>query len=148
RYNADKEIAELGAYLHDIALVENVGTRDEHNVRGAEIAVSLLEGYDYPKDRIERVRLCVLHHRSSRNSTSIEETCVADADILAHFDNISMIFASAFVRNQLKLENKDQLIEHFEKDFNDLSDMTKKWYRSRYETIMGVLFPDYDINRS
>jgi len=145
KYNADREIVELGALLHDIALVSRVGDRNEHNERGAEIAVKLLEEYNYPKDRTERVRKCVLHHRNSHNSTSVEETCVADADILAHFDNIPMIFSSAFVRNQLKLEDKKQFIEYFEKDFYDLSETSQKEFRARYEVIMSVLFPDETI---
>ena len=41
-YNADLEIVELGALLHDIALVAKVGTKADHHTNGAVIAKELL----------------------------------------------------------------------------------------------------------
>ena len=38
RYHADKEIVQLGALLHDIALVEKIGTRKDHHIQGAVLA--------------------------------------------------------------------------------------------------------------
>lgn len=35
-YGANKEIVELGAILHDIALVSNVGTKADHHTNGAK----------------------------------------------------------------------------------------------------------------
>lgn len=52
---------------------------------------------------MDRVIGCVINHRSSKNATNIEELCVADADILAHFDNMPMLFNSAFNRNNIRL---------------------------------------------
>ena len=90
KYGADIEIVELGALLHDIAMPSEIGPREEHNVYGAKIAEDLLTEYGYPKDRIERVKACVLNHRGSKDlpRNTIEEECVADADVLAHFDSI------------------------------------------------------------
>ena len=67
----------------------------------------------------EKVLNCIFNHRSSKNATNIEELCVCDADILAHFDNIPMLFNSAFNRNNVKLEEiKSWLKACFEKDYN------------------------------
>jgi uncharacterized protein len=148
KYDADKEIVELGALLHDIALVSQVGTHAVHNETGAEITVELLEKYNYPKDKIERVRGCVLHHRSSKNAVNIEEICVADADILAHFDNLPMLFAVVFYGKKtsqtpaiISLETaRENLKKMLEKDFDDLSEKTKELAKDRYHNIMKVLF--------
>ena len=71
-----------------------------------------------------------------KNATNIEETCVADADILAHFDNIPMLFNSAFNRNNLSLnEVREWMLKQFEKDFNDLSDRTKENFKEKYNLI-------------
>ena len=43
------------------------------------------------QQKIKKVVGCVLSHRTSKNCTNIEELCVADADILAHLDNMNMI---------------------------------------------------------
>ena len=88
----------------------------------------------------ERVLKCVYNHRSSKNAESIEETCVADADILAHFDNIPMLFHSAFIRNGVELNDINKWLEAaFEKDYDDLSDKTKESFRNRYELIKDIL---------
>lgn len=140
RYNADLEIVSLGALLHDIALIKKVGTREKHHVNGKIIAQEILNNYNYPKDKMERVLGCVYNHRSSKNATNTEELCVADADILAHFDNIPMLFNSAFNRNNIELsEVRNWMKECFEKDYNDLSDRTKKRFKERYELILEII---------
>lgn len=143
KYNADLEIVELGALLHDVALMSNVGERKDHHINGANIARDILKRIKYPEEKIESVVGCVFNHRSSKNATNIEEQCVADADILAHFDNISMLFNSAFNRNNVKLQDiKEWLKECFEKDYNDLSENTKEYFKERYEMICNILIVD------
>ena len=89
---------------------------------------------------MKKVLKCVYNHRSSHNSQSIEETCVADADILAHFDNIPMLFNSAFVRNRVNLnEVREWMKNAFEEDYNDLSDNTKEMFREKYELILRIV---------
>ena len=139
-YGADIEIVSLGALLHDIALINRVGDRKDHHVNSEIIARKVLDDLDYNPKRKERVLKCVYNHRSSKNAESIEETCVADADILAHFDNIPMLFHIAFVRDNVELNDiKMWLEEAFEKDYNDLSDKTKKSFKNRYELIKDIL---------
>ena len=67
-YGADIEIVELGALLHDIAMPSEYGERDKHHIYGAKIAEELLTRFNYPKDKIEKVRNCVLNHRSSQKN--------------------------------------------------------------------------------
>ena len=146
-YKADRTIVGLGALLHDIALIKKAGDRKDHHINGEKIARNILEKYNCPQEILERVIGCVLNHRSSKNATNIEELCVADADILAHFDNIPMLFNSAFVRNNIKLnEVRAWLKECFEKDYNDLSDNTKKIFSNRYNQICEIILKDYDVN--
>lgn len=139
-YNADNEIVALGALLHDIALINKVGDREDHHINGEIIAREILTNMGYDESKKERVLKCVYNHRSSKNATSIEELCVCDADILAHFDNIPMLFNSAFNRNKLTLnEVRDWMKTAFEKDYNDLSDRTKEVFKDRYNQILEVV---------
>lgn len=103
QYGADKEIVKLGALLHDIALICKVGERKDHHINGKILAEEMLNKYDYPKEKMDRVLSCVYNHRSSKNATNIEDLCVADGDIIAHFDNIPMLFNSAYNRNKINL---------------------------------------------
>lgn len=66
--------------------------------------------------------------------------CVADADVLAHFDNIPMLFNSAYNRNNLNLnEVREWMRNVFEEDYNDLSDKTKELFKDRYEQIKDII---------
>jgi len=140
KYNANKEIVELGALLHDVALVSNIGTKADHHTNGVMIAEKILKGFHYPQDKIECVLGCVRNHRSSQNATNIEELCVADDDIETHYDNIPMCFEVAFKYHKIDTSNKEEWIKYFEKDYNDLSDKTKETFKERYLKIIDVLF--------
>ena len=141
KYNADNKIVSLGALLHDIALVKQVGDRKDHHINGAIIGREILEKYTSDKELIDRVVNCIYNHRSSKNATNIEEICVCDADILAHFDNIPLLFYSGIYRGKLELKNaKVWVKEKLEKDYDDLSSETKKEFTDKYNEIMKVIF--------
>ena len=140
QYGADIEIVKLGALLHDIALICKVGDRKDHHINGKILAEKILNKYSYPKEKMDRVLSCVYNHRSSKNATNIEDLCVADADIIAHFDNIPMLFNSAYKRNNINLnEVRNWLKEGFEKDYNDLSDRTKESFKEQYNLIYKIV---------
>ena len=146
KYNADIDTVKLGALLHDIALIEKVGDRKDHHLNGKILSDKILDEFNCPESIKSRVLGCVFNHRSSKNATNIEELCVCDADILAHFDNIPMLFNSAFNRNNLSLnEVRDWMIEVFEKDFNDLSEETKRDFYDKYNEIKNIVINDIKI---
>ena len=143
KYEADIEIVSIGALLHDIALINKIGDRKDHHINGEKIAKDIVEKFSYDKNKISRVLKCVYNHRSSKNANTIEEICVADADILAHFDNIPMLFNSAFVRNKVSLnEIRAWMKNTFEKDYNDLSDRTKEIFKEKYNQICKIVLKD------
>lgn len=139
-YSANLDIVKLGALLHDIALIRKVGDRKDHHINGAKLAEEILDEFSIDSDVKERVLSCVYNHRSSKNAENIEELCVADADILAHFDNIPMLFNSAFVRNKVNLnEINEKMLKAFEDDYNDLSDKTKETFKERFALIKDIV---------
>lgn len=139
-YKADIDIVKLGALLHDIALIKKVGDRKDHHINGAKLASEILGKHKIDEDMKKRVIDCVYNHRSSKNATNIEELCVSDADILAHFDNIPMLFNSAFNRSNVNLsEVRDWMRDAFLKDYEDLSDKTKELFKEKYELIKEIV---------
>lgn len=139
-HNADIEIVELGALLHDIALVKKVGTKVDHHTNGVIIAKELLTKYNYPEQKMQRVLGCVLNHRSSKNATNIEELCVADADIIAHFYNIPNAFVIGVKKHNFS--TPEQFMNWLSGDYDDLSEQTKLAFKPRYNNIMKTLFND------
>jgi uncharacterized protein len=142
---ADLEIVELSALLHDISMPSEYGDRSEHHVYSAEMAETLLTELNYPKSKIDLVKKCVFNH-SGRNKNlreTIEETCVSDADALAHFDRIPSLFSLAYSLHKMSLEEgKEYVKKRLQDDYDDLSEPSKQTYREKYETIMETVFVD------
>ena len=141
-YNADKEIVEISAMLHDIALLKyGISVKKDHHELGANIATEILNKLKYPQIKIDQVYGCILHHRSSKNATNIEELCIADADILAHFSNIPMIFLNIIKTNpKASVDEINLSIKNFlYTDYNDLSSKTQKEYSDRFKLMCSLL---------
>jgi uncharacterized protein len=139
-YNADVEIVEIGAWLHDIARMLKVGTAADHHINGAKIAEELLKEFDYPDEKIKKVKDIVLHHRSSKNAENIEELCVADADIISHYDNILMSCSSIFGLNQMDLSTGRRVLrESLKKELGDISERSRHIIEKRYHLLNQLL---------
>lgn len=60
--------------------------------------------------------------------------------ILAHFDNIPMIFSNILRRSSANLDGvRKNLKESLEKDYNDLSEKTKIAFCDRYNMICEIV---------
>ncbi len=140
QYGADLEIVKLGALLHDIALIRKVGDKKDHHINGEMLAREILKSYNYPEEKTNRVLSCVHNHRSGKNAANLEDLCVADADIIAHFDSIPMLFNLAYNRFHIGLnEVRDWMKKCFEDDYEDLSDRTKESFKEKYRVICDIV---------
>jgi uncharacterized protein len=140
-YDADVEVVELAALLHDIASVTKEEYKAEHHIHGAKIAEELLTECGYPPEKIELIKQCILNHRGSRPRArnTIEEICVADADAMAHFDNIPSLFSLVYKEKQLPIDEGAKFVqEKLQRSFDKLSDRSKQIYRARYEGAMSI----------
>lgn len=136
KLNADQEIVEIAALLHDYASVKDYNLYEEHHVHGAELAEQILIKYDYPQDRIKQVKHCILSHRGSKIAQKItkEAICVADADSMAHFDSISSLFYLAFFSHKMNIDQADNwLAGKLERSWNKLSPEAKEIIKDKYK---------------
>ena len=137
---ANIEIVDLATILHDVARIIGVGPIEEHNVYGAEVAEKILKKYNYPTEKIELVKKCIYNHIDNPKN-SVEEEIVADADALAHFDNLSMLYYISLGKRRLDLEEAKKFVKNkLEFDFYKLSPYGKEKYKDRYENIIKTLF--------
>lgn len=138
---ADEEVVEIAAWLHDIGSV--VYGREDHHLTGAKIAEEKLKEFNYPSEKIEIVKGCILNHRGSQknNPTSTEEKIIADADALSNFDNIAGIFKAAFIYENLnQAEAKEAVRKKLENKWNQLNfENSKKIIKPKYEAVMTIL---------
>ena len=74
---------------------------------------------------------------------TIEETCVSDADALAHFDRIPSLFSLVYgVLGMGLKEGRENVKNRLQGDYRGLSDRTKKKVREKFEMILEALFVD------
>ncbi len=139
--NADLEIVEIAAWLHDIGSI--ICGRKEHHITGSEIAEKKLKEFNYPQSKIERVKKCILNHRGSVSSNveNIEEQIIIEADCLPCFDHIEGQFLWVIegdgIKNQQEIRKivKQKLINKYKQ----LSDEGKKLVKCKFDAAMVLL---------
>ncbi len=142
KFGADEEIVEVAALLHDYASVKDYKLYKDHHLHGAELAEQILKEFDYPQDKIEQVKHCILCHRGSKPAQKLtkEALCVADADSLAHFDSISSLFCLAFSRHKMNVDEANNwLMGKLERSWNKLSPQAKEIVKDKYEASKLLL---------
>jgi uncharacterized protein len=137
----DKEIISIAGWLHDIGSI--LKGRENHHVSGARIAETKLRELNYPEEKIEKVKNCILNHRGSQKNSreTIEEKIIAEADTLSNFDNISGIFKMAFVYEGLDQgEAKEAVRKKLENKYKQLHfEQSKKMIKLKYDAVMLLL---------
>lgn len=101
-YDADRQVVELAALLHDIHYLET-NIHHEHEILGAKIAEKMLKG-KISKEKLELILKCIRHHRGSKDykRESMEEQIVACADAMAHITNcLNFIYTGALDKKEL-----------------------------------------------
>ena len=139
--NVDIEVLELSALLHDIAMTDINLDRSKHNEYGAAIAEQILRENNYPEDKIELVKKCILNHSSKRANyrTTEEEKILVDADGLSHFDSINNLYSLAHNVMELNDEETIKFIqEKLTRDYNEISDELKYIIEEKYKYIMSI----------
>ena len=139
--DVDHEVLELSALLHDIAMTDRTLDRSKHNEYGAEIAEQLLRENNYPEDKIQFVKKCILNHSSKRAEyrTTEEEKLLVDADGLSHFDSINNLYNLA--HNVMELSDEDTvkfIQDKLTKDYNEISDELKYLINDKYDRVMNA----------
>jgi len=141
RLNADKEVVEIAAFLHDYASVLNKDFYPDHHIHGARLAEEILIKYNYPQEKIEIIKDCILSHRASKDipRKTKEAQIIADADSLAHFDNIGSLFYLAFFVHKMDSEEGTKwTLGKLERSWNKLSDDAKDIIKDKYSAIKKV----------
>lgn len=140
KLNADKEIVEIAALLHDIARID--GSHENHHVDGAKYAETFLKKHDYDKERIELVKHCIITHRGSVSipKETIEAECVASADAMAHFKNIPSMFHFVYVNLGVSIEEGKKMVrEKLERSYRKMDPVAQEIVQEKYESALEIL---------
>lgn len=138
--NAEVEIVELAAWLHDIGSI--IYGRENHHITSCEIAEKKLKELGYPADKIEKIKQCIYSHRGSTNieRQTREAQIIADADAMSAFDNIGGQFKATFIYdNMTQEESRKYVAQKLINSYNKLSDMAKKIIKPKFDAAMLLL---------
>lgn len=139
---ADVEVVQLAALLHDYAGIINHRYYKDHHIYSGIEAERLLRGLDYPEDRIQMVKDCIYSHRGSLDiqPDSIEAVCVADADAIAHIENVPSLMYLAYNMKHLDIEEGAEWVsQKIDRSFNKLSIYGKELIRNKYTKTRSLL---------
>jgi len=140
KLNADEEIVEIAAWLHDWGSL--IGRYEDHHIAGAEEAERILKNFNYPQEKIEKVKHCILAHRGSKDikRESIEAEIVASADAMAHFADIPDLFHLGYSTKKLSYEDGIKFVkEKLERSWNKIMPEGKEIIKEKYKAALKIL---------
>ena len=139
--NVDGEVLKLAALLHDISMTDMALDRSRHNEYSAEIAERLLRENDYPEDKTQLVKKCILNHSKRRLEfrNTEEEQILVDADGLSHFDAINNLYSLPSSVMGLSEEDSVRFVQDkLTGDYDELSAELKYLVKDKYEKVMSA----------
>ncbi|MFQ5797799.1 MAG: HD domain-containing protein [Bacteroidota bacterium] len=141
-FNADPEIVEIAALLHDYASVKDKALYEDHHLHGPVEAEKVLKRIGYPQHKIEVVKHCIAAHRASvpREKRSAEAECLANADALSHIEQVPSLLHLAFVQHGMGIDEGTRFVKaKLEHSWNKLSPRVQEMIRTKYEAALRTL---------
>lgn len=133
---------EIAALLHDYAGIKNKDLQEQHHIHGSTEAERILRELSYCEEKIEKVKECIISHRGSMKieKTSKEAICIADADAMAHIDQIPSLLYLAYCNHQMNIDDgKEWVRKKIERSWNKLSCEAKVIIKEKYDSAQRVL---------
>jgi uncharacterized protein len=140
--NADSEIVEIAAFLHDYAGIKDRSLIAEHHIYGAAEAEIILRGFSYPEDKISLVKDCILSHRGSIKAERLtpEAECIASADAMAHVFQVSSLLHLAYVKHGMSIEEgRVWVLKKIERSMDKLKPEVREMMQEHYSKVKDVL---------
>jgi uncharacterized protein len=135
RFNANKDVVELSALLHDYAAVKNEKFVEQHHIIGASLAGEILSNLSYPEDKIKDIQLCIESHRASvpYEIKTPEALCVASADGMTHIDQLPSLFFAVYTKRNFDVDDgkvwiREKLKRTWGKMCKEAQDIMQKKY--------------------
>jgi uncharacterized protein len=105
--NCDEETACVSALLHDISAVFDFKSLPTHNFDSARIAEEVLRSYNYPQNKIEKIKRCIQNHISpiALNKGTSDDIILSNADAISQIINPTYWLYFAFRIRNLNYED-------------------------------------------
>ena len=141
-FDADPEIVEFAALLHDYASIKDKTLYQDHHIHGPIEAEKLLKRFGYPEEKREAVKDAIATHRASVRVEyrSAEGACLANADAMSHIEHVPSLLYLAYVHHGMGIDEgrtwvKAKIQRSWQKLRKDVQDLVK----DKYEAALKVL---------
>lgn len=141
-YQADLEVIEISAYLHDLSAVLNPDRIKTHAEEGALFSKVYLRQLGYPDEKIEKVATAILFHSQPQREPihGIEALCIANADVFSKA--IRLPYWTSYVSEIRKLEparGKDWMRKEILEKACQTDAFTRQKYAPHLEKVKAFL---------
>ncbi|MCX7711416.1 MAG: HD domain-containing protein, partial [Clostridia bacterium] len=143
RFNADKEVVELAAYLHDFSVIVDPETANEHHIAGADLAERILTEYSLPKDKIEKVKQCILTHSSpiQVGEGDCEAVCLSNADAMAQIAKPAFwLYVNYSIWKNSYRQGVKAYLDWIDGNWKGLIAPAKEYVGDRYLKVKEILY--------
>lgn len=141
-FEADAEIVEIAALLHDYASVKDEALYEEHHLHGPIEAEKILTRLAYPRERIEAVKHAIAAHRASVHveRRSPEAVCLANADAMTHIEQVPSLIHLVFVQHGMGIDEGAAWVRaKLQRSWNKLSPEVQALVQDKYEAALTTL---------
>ena len=141
-FDANPEIVELAALLHDYASIKDKALYADHHIHGPIEAEKLLKRFDYPKEKREAVKNAIATHRASVTveHRSAEGACLANADAMSHIEHVPSLLYLAYIHHGMGIdEGKTWVKAKLQRSWQKLREDVQDIVRDKYEAALKVL---------
>ena len=141
-FDADPEIVELAALLHDYASIKDKALYADHHIHGPIEAEKLLKRFGYPEEKTEAVKDAIATHRASVTveHRSAEGECLANADALSHIEQVPSLLYLAYIHHEMGIdEGKMWVKAKLQRSWLKLREDVQDIVRDTYEAALQIL---------
>jgi uncharacterized protein len=140
--NADADIVEIAALLHDYASIKDQAMYEDHHLHGPREAESLLQEHGYPPAMILAVKECIASHRASTGTEqrTKEAICLASADGMAHIAQLPSLLYLAYVQHRMTIDEGSKWVrDKLQRSWHKLCPEAREIMREQYQSALNIL---------
>ena len=136
RFNADLEIVELAALLHDYASIKDKALYADHHIHSPIEAEKLLKRFGYPEEKTEAVKDAIATHRASviTEHRNPEGACLANADAMSHIEQVPSLLYLTYIHHGMGIDEGKR--RGLRQNYNGVGRSYERMSKTSLETSM------------
>ena len=140
--DADIELVEIAALLHDYSGIRYYSLHEQHQIHSSIDAEEILRRFNYSGEKIKIIKEAILSHRGSIKAEvkSREARCLINADAMSHIDQVVSLLYYVFNKENMSIEDgKKWVRKKLNRSWDKMDDIGRKIMEEKYKVITSLL---------